>query len=42
MIYIYIYTHIYIIKKCLPYIYNNRKCYLCLNEKREIALYEGI
>ena len=24
------------IKKCLPYNYNTRKCYLCLNEKLEI------
>ena len=30
-----------IIRKCLPYNYNSRKCYLCLNEKLEIALYEG-
>ena len=30
-----------IIKKCPPYNYNSRKCYLCLNEKLEIALYEG-
>ena len=29
-----------IIRKCLPYSYNSRKCYLCLNEKLEIALYE--
>ena len=29
-----------IIRKCLPYNYNIRKCYLCLNEKLEIALYE--
>ena len=28
-------------RKCLPYNYNSRKCYLCLNEKLEIALYEG-
>ena len=28
------------IRKCLPYNYNSRKCYLCLNEKLEIALYE--
>ena len=25
-----------IIRKCLPYNYNSRKCYLCLNEKLEI------
>ena len=30
-----------IIRKCLPYNYNSRKCYLCLNEKLEMALYEG-
>ena len=30
-----------IIWKCLPYNYNSRKCYLCLNEKLEIVLYEG-
>ena len=30
-----------IIRKCLPYNYSSRKCYLCLNEKLEIALYEG-
>ena len=30
-----------IIRKCFPYNYNNRKCYICLNEKLEIALYEG-
>ena len=30
-----------IIRKCLLYNYNSRKCYLCLNEKLEIALYEG-
>ena len=30
-----------IIRKCPPYNYNSRKCYLCLNEKLEIALYEG-
>ena len=29
-----------IIRKCLPYNYNSRKCYLCLNEKLEIAVYE--
>ena len=30
-----------IIRKRLPYNYNIRKCYLCLNKKLEIALYEG-
>ena len=31
-----------IIRKCLLYNYNSRKCYLCLNERKlEIALYEG-
>ena len=30
-----------IIRKCLPYNYNSRKCDLCLNEKLEIALYKG-
>ena len=30
-----------IVWKCPPYNYNSRKCYLCLNEKLEIALYEG-
>ena len=30
-----------IVRKCLPYNYNSRKWYLCLNEKVEIALYEG-
>ena len=30
-----------IVRKCPPYNYNSRKCYLCLNEKLEIALYEG-
>ena len=30
-----------IIRKCLPYNYNRRNCYLCLNEKLEIAPYEG-
>ena len=34
-------TFIRIIRKCLPYYYNGRKSYLCLNEKVEIALYEG-
>ena len=29
-----------IIGKSLPYNYNTRNCYLCLNEKLEIALYE--
>ena len=29
-----------IIRKCLPYNYNSRKCYLCLDGKLEIALYE--
>ena len=38
----YLYTYIYIIRKCLPYNYNSRKCYLCFNEKREIALYEEV
>ena len=28
------------IRKCLPYNYKSRKCYLQLNEKLEIALYE--
>ena len=28
------------IRKCLPYNYN-RKCFLSLNKKLEIALYEG-
>ena len=28
-------------RKCLPYNYNSKKCHLCLNEKLEIALYEG-
>ena len=31
-----------IIKKCLPYNYSSRKCYLCQNEKLEIALYERV
>ena len=31
-----------IIRKCLAYYYNYRKCYLCLNETLEIALYEGV
>ena len=30
-----------IIRKCPPNNYNSRRCYLCLNEKLEIALYEG-
>ena len=30
-----------IVRKWPPYNYNRRKCYLCLNEKLEIALYEG-
>ena len=30
-----------IVRKCPPYNYNSRKCYLCINEKLEIALYEG-
>ena len=30
-----------IIRKCLPYNHNSRKCHLSLNEKLEIALYEG-
>ena len=30
-----------IIRKCLPYNYNSRKCCLCLNEKVEIGLSEG-
>ena len=30
-----------IIRKSLSYDYNSKKCYLCLNEKLEIALYEG-
>ena len=30
-----------ITRKCPPYNYSSRKCYLCLNEKLEIALYEG-
>ena len=30
-----------IIRKCLPCNYNSRKYYLSLNEKLEIALYEG-
>ena len=30
-----------IIRKCLLYNYNSRKCYLCLNEKLEITLYKG-
>ena len=30
-----------IIRKCPPYNYNTRKCYLCLNKKLEIALYEA-
>ena len=30
-----------IIRKCLPYNYNSRMCYLGFNEKLEIALYEG-
>ena len=29
-----------IIRKCLPYNYNSRKGYLCLNEKLERPLYE--
>ena len=28
-------------RKCLPYIYSSRKCYLCRKEKMKIALYEG-
>ena len=27
-----------IVRKCPPYNYNSRECYLCLNEKLEIAL----
>ena len=27
-----------IIRKCLPYNYNRKKCYFCLHEKLEIAL----
>ena len=30
-----------IIRKCLPYNHISRKCYLYLNEKLKIALYEG-
>ena len=30
-----------IIRKCPPYKYNSRKCYLCLNEKLKIALNKG-
>ena len=30
-----------IIRKYLPSNYNSRKCYLCLNEKLERALYAG-
>ena len=30
------------IRKWPPYNYNSSKCYLCLNEKLEIALYEGV
>ena len=30
-----------IIRKWFPDNYNSRKCYLCLNEKLEKALYEG-
>ena len=30
-----------IIRKCRLYNYNSKECYLCLNEKLEIALYEG-
>ena len=30
-----------IIRKCSPYNYNSRKCYLCLNEKLGITLYEA-
>ena len=30
-----------IVRKCPPYNCNSRKCYFCLNEKLEIALYEG-
>ena len=30
-----------IIRNCLPYNYKGRKCYLCSNEKLDIALYEG-
>ena len=30
-----------IIRKCAPFNTTKRKCYLCLNEKLEIALYKG-
>ena len=30
-----------IIRKYLPYNYNSRKCYFCLDKKLETALYEG-
>ena len=30
-----------IIKKCTPFNTTKRKCYLCLNEKHEIASYKG-
>ena len=30
-----------IIKKCAPFNTTKRKCYLCLNEKLEIASYKG-
>ena len=30
-----------VILSTVPYNYNSRKCYLCPNEKLEIAVYEG-
>ena len=30
------------VRKCSPYNHNSKKCYLCFNEKAEIATYRGI
>ena len=40
-IYIYIYINWRIIRKCAPFNTTKSKCYLCLNEKLEIASYKG-
>ena len=29
------------VRKCSPYNHNSKKCHLCLNEKVEIATYQG-
>ena len=33
--------HMEIVRRCSPYNPNPKRCYICLNEKMEIATYRG-